>query len=157
MKGHRKRGVIWILFFAFSIVSCESTPSSIPHADWADVTLQAVGVGEIPMGGSTADRIQAIQHAKVDAYSKLESQVMMLETDSKKKVSELAAKDRELEKKIASFVKGAKIVQTDVKENGVEVIVRLFLGENFKATLGLLERKRRPMPKDTRRDTLPRY
>ncbi|MCG3115649.1 MAG: hypothetical protein LLH30_08235 [Candidatus Manganitrophus sp. SA1] len=135
--------VIPVLFF----LSCESGPEVAPHADWADVTLHAVGIGQIQGEWSLSDRIQAVQHAKVDAYAKLESQIMMLQIDSKKTISELAAKDEQIGKKIASFVRGARIVRTDNRENGVEILTELFLGENFKATIGLAERKPRPVPR----------
>lgn len=129
------------------LLSCESGPEVAPHADWADVTLHAVGIGQIQGEWSLSDRIQAVQHAKVDAYAKLESQIMMLQIDSKKTISELVAKDEQIGKKIASFVRGARIVRTDNKENGVEILTELFLGENFKATIGLAERKPKPVPR----------
>lgn len=135
--------VIPVLF----LLSCESGPEVAPHADWADVTLHAVGIGQIQGEWSLSDRIQAVQHAKVDAYAKLESQIMMLQIDSKKTISELVAKDEQIGKKIASFVRGARIVRTDNKENGVEILTELFLGENFKATIGLAERKPKPVPR----------
>lgn len=135
--------IIPILF----LLSCESGPEVAPHADWADVTLHAVGIGQIQGEWSLSDRIQAVQHAKVDAYAKLESQIMMLQIDSKKKISELVAKDEQIGKKIASFVRGAKIVRTDNRENGVEILTELFLGENFKATIGQAERKPKPVPR----------
>ena len=146
--------VIPVLLF----LSCESTPEVAPHSDWADVTLQAVGVGPIEGEWSLSERMQAVQRAKVDAYSKLESQIMLLQTDSKKKVSDLAAKDEQISKKIASFVKGAKIVRTENKENGLELFTELYLGENFKATIGLAEKKTKPIPpKENRGNDLPRY
>ncbi|WDT76192.1 MAG: hypothetical protein MPW16_02955 [Candidatus Manganitrophus sp.] len=135
--------VIPVLF----LLSCESGPEVAPHADWADVTLHAVGIGQIQGEWSLSDRIQAVQHAKVDAYAKLESQIMMLQIDSKKTISELVAKDEQIGKKIASFVRGARIVRTDNRENGVEILTELFLGENFKATIGLAERKPKPVPR----------
>lgn len=135
--------VIPVLF----LLSCESGPEVAPRADWADVTLQAVGIGQIQGEWSLSDRIQAVQHAKVDAYAKLESQIMMLQINSKKTISELVAKDEQIGKKIASFVRGARIVRTDNRENGVEILTELFLGENFKATIGLAERKPKPVPR----------
>lgn len=135
--------VIPVLF----LLSCGSGPEVAPHADWADVTLHAVGIGQIQGEWSLSDRIQAVQHAKVDAYAKLESQIMMLQIDSKKTISELVAKDEQIGKKIASFVRGARIVRTDNRENGVEILTELFLGENFKATIGLAERKPKPVPR----------
>lgn len=135
--------VIPVLF----LLSCESGPEVVPHADWADVTLHAVGIGQIQGEWSLSDRIQAVQHAKVDAYAKLESQIMMLQINSKKTISELVAKDEQIGKKIASFVRGARIVRTDNRENGVEILTELFLGENFKATIGLAERKLKPVPR----------
>lgn len=131
----------------FFLLSCESGPEVAPHADWADVTLHAVGIGQIQGEWSLSDRIQAVQHAKVDAYAKLESQIMMLQINSKKTISELVAKDEQIGKKIASFVRGARIVRTDNRENGVEILTELFLGENFKATIGLAERKPKPVPR----------
>ncbi len=146
-----------IIIPALFLLSCESTPEVAPHADWADVTLHAVGIGPIQGEWSLSERIQAVQHAKMDAYTKLESQIMVLQTGSKKTVSELAAKDEQIGKKIASFVKGAKIIQTENKENGVEVLTELFLGENFKATIGLAERKPKPVSKENRQDDSSRY
>ena len=139
------------------LLSCQSTPEVAPHADWADTTLHAVGIGPIQGEWSLSQRMQAVQHAKMDAYAKLESQIMALQTDSKKKVSELAAKDNRMEKKIASFVKGAKIVRTENKENGIEVVTELFLGESFKATLGLAEKKPIVIPKEGQHDDSLRY
>jgi hypothetical protein len=149
LYGRLFRVIIPFLF----LLSCESGPEVAPHADWADVTLHAVGMGPIQGEWSISDRIQAVQQAKVDAYSKLESQIMMLQTDSKKTISELVAKDEQIGKKIASFVRGARIVRTENKERGVEILTELFLGENFKATIGLAERKPRPVPKDNRPDS----
>lgn len=146
----RLLGMIIPLFLLFS---CGSGPEVAPHADWADVTLHAVGIGSIQGEWSLSDRIQAVQHAKVDAYTKLESQIMMLQTDSKKPISELVAKDEQIGKKIASFVRGARIVRTENKENGVEILTELFLGENFKATIGLAERKPKPVPRENRSDS----
>ncbi len=141
-------GRLFLLVIPFLfLLSCESGPEVAPHADWADVTLHAVGIGQIQGEWSLSDRIQAVQHAKVDAYAKLESQIMMLQIDSKKTISELVAKDEQIGKKIASFVRGARIVRTDNRENGVEILTELFLGENFKATIGLAERKPKPVPR----------
>jgi len=146
-----------VLIPIFSLLSCESSPDVAPHANWADVTLHAVGVGPIQGEWSLSERIQAVQHAKVDAYAKLESQIMMLQTDSKKKISELVAKDEQIGKKIASFVRGARIVRTENKENGIEVSTELYLGENFKATIGLAERKPKPVPRENNRPDASRF
>lgn len=157
MEGIMKRHFYGMLFRVvipvLFLLSCESGPEVAPHADWADVTLHAVGVGPIQGEWSLSERIQAVQHAKVDAYAKLESQILMLQTGSKKTISDLVAKDEQIGKKIASFVRGARIVRTENKENGVEVLTELFLGENFKATIGLAERKPKPIPKENRTDS----
>lgn len=149
--------VAFLIVSVLFMTACESGPEVAPHADWADVTLHAVGVGPIQGEWSVAERIQAVQRAKVDAYGKLESQIMMLQTDSKKKVSELADKDPQIGKKISSFVKGAKILRTENKANGIEVMTELFLGENFRATIGLAERKTKPVPKGNQRDDASRF
>ena len=139
----------WIPFFL--LLSCQSAPPPSP-GDWADVTLRATGTGPIRGEWSASERMQAVQRAKVDAYGKLESQVLALQINSKKTVQELAQKDEGIRKKITAFVKGAKIVDTENADQGIEVTAELFLGESFKATLGLLEKKSNPLPKDKRED-----
>jgi hypothetical protein len=94
--------------------------------------------------------MQAVQQAKKNAYTSLESQIMELQTDSEKRVSELAAQDGEMQKKISAFVRGARIVSTENNHNKIEILTEIFLGENFKATIGLAKKKPKPVPSDSR-------
>ena len=140
--------MIW--FSAFFLLSCQSGPEKKPQSDWADITLRAVGAAAIEGQGSTQERMQAVQQAKKDAYASLESQIMGLQTDSEKRVSELAAQDVEIQKKISAFVRGARIVSTENNHNKIEILTEIFLGENFKATIGLAKKKPKPIPSDSR-------
>lgn len=155
MKG---RGLkkIFLLFLPFVLLSCQSGPEKKSQTDWADVTLHAVGVGSIEGDGSTPERMRAVQQAKRSAYTDLESQIMQLRTDSEKPVSELAARDVEIRKKVAAFVRGARIVSTENNNNRIEILTELFLGENFKATIGLAKKKPKPIPSDNRQQGSPR-
>lgn len=150
MKGMAIKKILWIWFSAVFLLSCQSGPEKKPQLDWADVTLHAVGAASIEGDGSTRERMQAVQQAKTAAYTNLESQIMGLQTDSEKRVSELAAQDVEIQKKISAFVRGARIVSTENNHNKIEVLTEIFLGENFKATIGLAKKKPKPIPSDNR-------
>lgn len=141
-----------MILFPILLLSCQSGPETTSQSDWADVTLRAVGVSPIEGGGSTPERMQAVQSAKRSAYATLESQVMALQTDSKKSISQLAAEDLEMQKKISAFVRGARIINTENNNNRIEILTELFLGENFKATIGLATKKApKPVPSDAGR------
>jgi hypothetical protein len=155
MRGSAQKK-IFLIFLQLLFLSCQSGPEKKMQSDWADVTLHAVGVGSIKGDGSTPERMQAVQEAKRDAYTGLESQIMALQTDSDKHVSELAAEDVEIHKKISAFVRGAKILSTENNNNRIEILTEIFLGENFKATIGLAKKKSRPMPSDNRQQEFPR-
>ncbi len=148
MKGHMLRK-IFLMLFPILLVSCQTGPEK-KLQDWADVTLRAVGVGSIEAEGATPERMQAVQKAKRDAYTSLELQVMRLQTDSEKPVSELAAQDLEMQRKISAFVRGARIISTENNNNRIEISTELFLGENFKATIGLAKKKPKPVPSDNK-------
>ena len=149
---------ICLLFLSILLLSCQSGPEKGPQSDWADVTLRAVGVSPIEGGGSTPERMQAVQSAKRSAYTDLESQVLRLQTDSKKTVSDLAAQDPEIQKKISAFVRGAKIISTENNNNRIEILTELFLGENFKATIGLASKKPpKPVPTDNKQQGRPGF
>ncbi|MFQ5949361.1 MAG: hypothetical protein ACE5J1_01590 [Nitrospiria bacterium] len=138
------------------ILSCQSGPEEKRQVDWSDVTLRASGVGMIEGAWSTSKRIRAIQRAKMDAYAKIESQIMKLRTDSRKHISDLAAKDEEIQKKISAFVRGAKIVGIENDKEGIKIHAELFLGENFEATIGLANRKPIPASSNRNQQGLPR-
>ncbi len=128
---------LWILFFA--LLSCQSVPDPIPQTDWADVTLVVVGTGATE-DWSPEGRIRAVQQAKQDAMRKLTEQVMALHTDTGEPLSKQAKKE-DLMEKIRAYVRGAQVISMENTTEGVQVQARLFLGDHFKATLGLLPRK----------------
>lgn len=145
----------FLLLISVLLFSCESGPESGPQSDWADITLNAMGSAPIEGTGSVSERVEAIQRAKMDAYMKLQSQIMMLRTESKKPISELAAEDEQISKKISAFIRGAKIVRTENNNNGVEISTELFLGDDFKATLGLIKKKPKPIPNERGSNRMP--
>lgn len=140
-----KRIVFFIFVYAIGVlVSCKTGPPFSPRSGWADVVLRATGVGALRFseGIAVKDRILAIQEAKLDAYQKLEEEVLRLKMDDQQTVVEFIEKDPKLPGKVRSFVRGARIVYTRVVSMGqIEVDTELFLGENFMAVLGLIERK----------------
>lgn len=140
----------------FLILSCQSVPTEKPARDWANVTLMSTGFGAIEKNWSIADRVQAIQRAKADIYTQLESQIVALKTDSGKKVVELLEKDETMHLKIAAFVRGAKIVRTETGDKGLKIVAELFLGEGFKATIGLAKKKQKSLPGPQRGNNIPR-
>ncbi len=141
------KGVVWfVLLCNIGLVfSCKSGPSPAPLLDWSDVVLYATGVGRLKSSESFAvkDRILAIQAAKIDAYQQLEESILNLKMDGGQIVLEFVGGDPNLHEKVQGFVRGARIIETRVGLNAqMEVDAELFLGENFKAVLGLIERKR---------------
>ncbi len=145
------------LLFVLFCFACQTVPIDERLGDWADITLRASGHGRIETDGSIAQRVQAIQNAKVDSYTQLESQIMVLQINSQKTVGDLAEKDETIRTKMSAFVRGAKIVRTENSDRGVRIDAVLYLGESFKATLGLAEKKKVPLstPRE-RSDTLSR-
>lgn len=141
-----KISCLLVLCFTF-LGGCQTTQVDVRYAGWENVTLVATGFGDIQKEWSISARVQAVQEAKINAYAQLESQALALKTDTGVQVLELVAKDETLAKKISAFVRGAKIIQTGNAEAGVKIVMELFLGDSFKATLGL-SRKREPSPSD---------
>ncbi len=135
-----------VLFFA----SCQSTQTEKEIPGWENVTLHATGFGRIEKTWSITERVQAVQKAKIDAYAQLESDILALKINSTKKVDDHAKEDEVLKKKISAYVRGAKIIQTENSDLGVKVYAELFLGGNFKATIGL-NQKRQKSSSDPRR------
>ena len=120
------------------MVSCQTAPEN-RRTDWADVTVTAIGIGS--MGeGSPAERMQAVQQAKQDAMRQLEEKVLHLQTESGKPLTE-QIKTEDRKQKVKAFVRGASIVSMENTDAGVQIETRLFLGDHFKATLGLLPPK----------------
>jgi len=141
---HRS-GVFVLFMFLMLLSACQTISEDAGLGNWADVTLRVTGVGAIEKDWSIAERIQAIQRAKVDAYAQLESQIMALETTSGDKMTDLVTQDEGMQKKIAAFVRGAKIIRTVNDETGVKIVIQLFLGDPFKATIGLAKRKQQEL------------
>ncbi len=135
------KNVLFVLFCSLVLLSCRSAQIDEGHKDWGNMTLHATGFGGIDKNWSISERVQAIQKAKVDAYTQLEAKIMMLKTASMTKVSSLVAEDDTLQKKIAAFVRGAKIIRTENNDEGVKVVTELFLGGSFKATMGLSQNR----------------
>lgn len=141
----RRTGIFVALLFLMVINGCQTISEDAGLGSWANVTLRVTGRGAIEKGWTITERLQAIQRAKVDAYAQLESQIMALETTAGDKMTELSARDESMQKKIAAFVRGAKIIRTENDETGVKVVAQLFLGEGFKATIGLAKRRQQEL------------
>ncbi|MFQ5587873.1 MAG: hypothetical protein ACE5F7_03445 [Nitrospiria bacterium] len=119
------------------LLSCQSTQIVEGTPGWENVTLSATGFGGIEKHWSIAKRIEAVQKAKVDAYARLESDILALNINATKRVVDLTKDDETLRKKISAYVRGAKIIRTENSTTGVKIYAELFLGGNFKATMGL--------------------
>ncbi len=110
------------------------------RAHWADITLYATGLGPI-REWSWQERILGIQQAKRDAARQLEEKVFSLRTDSGETLFEKIQNDGKAKKKVLAYVRGAEVMAMENKAEGVAIHMRLFLGNPFKAALGLLPRK----------------
>ncbi len=148
--------IVCLLVFCFFLLGgCETNKVDVRYAGWENVTLVATGLGSTQKEWSISSRLQAVQTAKINAYAQLESQVNSLNTDTGKKVSELVEKDDALAQKVGAFVRGAKITRTKNVAAGVEIMMELFLGDNFKATLGLSQKRERSPSNPQNRDHAP--
>ncbi len=144
-SSFRRIGVFTLFAFLVLLNACQTISEDAGLGNWADVTLRVTGIGAIEKEWSISERIQAIQRAKVDAYAQLASQIMALETTSGEKMTDLVTRDEGMQKKIAAFVRGAKIIRTVNDETGVKIVAQLFLGDHFKATIGLAKRKQQEL------------
>jgi hypothetical protein len=129
------------LLISVFVTGCETSPSPIdPTEDWSDIYLTATGYNLLKDG----ERLNALQDAKQDAYSRLEDQILRLKIDSKRNVGMLLAKDEKLKEKLEAFIRRAKVVSTEFlpDSNQISVTLELYLGTDFKTVLGLKEKSR---------------
>jgi hypothetical protein len=134
------------LIISLVMLGCEKSPSPIdPVKDWSDIYLMATGYSAL----KEEERLSALQDAKQDAYSRLEDQVLKLKIDSKRDIGALLMKDEKLKGKLEVFIRGAKVVTTKFipDSDQISVTMELYLGTDFKAVLGLKEKKAEQEPK----------
>jgi len=125
------------------LVSCQTAPSTAPRADWANITVETKGTGHLtaPLPWPAEARLSAIRNAKADAYAKMEFQIMALETAPGETVLQRVGEDAVRRRQVAAFVRGAQILEVKPRPHGIEVAMRLYLGEGFRALIGLGHRK----------------
>jgi hypothetical protein len=138
LTGYLLLGVLLSLVL---ITGCEKSPSPVDAMkDWSDSYL--TGTGYSTLKGQ--ERLSALEEAKEDAYSRLEAHVLRLKIDSKQDVAALLTKDEKVKVKLKTFIRGAKVVTTEFlpASNQISVTLELYLGADFRATLGLREKER---------------
>jgi hypothetical protein len=108
------------------------------------MTLTAVGFSPIQTW-SPEERLRAVQLAKMDAAHQLQEKILKLSTDSGKPFSETVHKENKMNQ-LSAYVRGAEVTSILNNREGVEIHVRLVLGDPFKAAMGLLKRKEIPAP-----------
>ncbi|MFQ5580139.1 MAG: hypothetical protein ACE5FZ_05955 [Nitrospiria bacterium] len=143
--GFCKKTIRLLIPFIF-LLSCQTGPEEQSFRDWSDVTLLASGNASIEGEWTTSKRVRAVQQAKINVYTNIESQIMSLRTGAGKRILDWAEENNEIRRKISAFVRGAKIVGLENSGNGIKVEAELYLGENFEATIGLARRKQNPPP-----------
>ncbi len=121
--------------------ACQTAPEVAPNTGWADVTLRATGIGVVGDHWSAENRMQAVQAAKLDLYTQLEHGMLTRLTPSGKPVWEVFEDQIVLRQRIAAFARRAKIVKIENKEGGIHFSATLYLGEDFKSTVGLADKK----------------
>ena len=133
-----------ILFMgAMLLTACRTAPPNAPRADWADVTVETTGTEHLtaPLPWSAEARLSAIRNAKADAYAKMEYQIMALSTAPGETVLQRVGEDPVRRRQVAAFVRGAQILEMKPRPQGIEVAMRLYLGEGFRTLLGLGHKK----------------
>jgi len=93
--------------------------------------------------------MRGIKLAKASVTHQLEEKILALQTDSGATFREKVSKEN-LMQKVTAYVRGAEAVAIENTPKGVEIQSRLFLGDPFKAALGLLQRKALPPPQGRR-------
>ncbi len=145
MRGYAW-GMGWVLMLVLS--SCETLSQREANSGWADVMLYATGKGQIEGAAegfrSPSDRMRAIREVKRDTYRKLASQIVKLEVLPGRTVLGLMEKDPQVKVRVFRFVRGARLSQMINTPEGIEGTAQLYLGEDFKATLGVAKKK--PLP-----------
>ena len=133
-----------ILLIGVALLSaCQTAPPNAPRADWADVTVETNGTGHLtaPLPWPAEARLSAIRNAKADAYAKMEFQIMALETAPGETVLQRVGQDAARRRQVAAFVRGAQILEMKPRPHGIEIAMRLYLGEGFRTLLGLGHKK----------------
>jgi len=123
--------------------SCQSTPQpplSFINSVSANPTLYATGIGLLQEKSPVA-RLQGIQAAKKDAARQLETQMLGLQIDTGTFLRTKAEKNPKFMEKIRAYAKNAEILETRMEKDRMTVKTRLVLGDDFKATMGLLPPK----------------
>jgi hypothetical protein len=142
MKGVYLFGELMILGASLWLSGCQPQVARVPRADWANRTLEETGIGRIPAPTwSPEERLEAVHRAKADAYARLEYQIMHLETEPGKTVLQRVERDDALRSRVSAFVRGAQIIKMENQPIGIGLTARLYLGEGFKALLGLARHK----------------
>jgi hypothetical protein len=142
MQEKRWGRCLMLLFGGLWLVGCQTQEARIPRSDWANRTLEETGIGRIPTPAwSPEERLEAVHRAKADAYARLEYQIMLLETAPGKTVLQRVEGDAVLRSRVAAFVRGAQIIKMENQPIGIGLTARLYLGEGFKALLGLARQK----------------
>ncbi len=138
-----KNGLVFFLLIGSLWLSgCQPQVARVPRADWANRTLEETGIGRIPTPiWSPEARLEAVHRAKADAYARLEYRIMLLETEPGKTVLQRVERDAALRSRVAAFVRGAQIIKMENQPIGIGLTARLYLGEGFKALLGLARQK----------------
>jgi len=136
-----------ILFVGVALIAaCQTALPTGPRADWADVTVETTGTGHLtaPLPWPAEARLSAIRNAKADAYAKMEFQIMALSTAPGETVLQRVGGDAARRRQVAAFVRGAQILEMKPRPHGIEVAMRLYLGEGFRTILGLGHKKPTP-------------
>jgi len=133
-----------ILFTGITLLAaCRTALPSAPRADWADITVETSGMGHLtaPPPWPAEARLSAIRNAKADAYAKMEYRIMALSTAPGETVLQRVGKDAVRRRQVAVFVRGAQTLKMELQPQGIEVTLRLYLGEGFRTLLGLGHKK----------------
>ncbi len=140
--GAKGSPVIFFLIGSLWLTGCQTQVARVPRADWANRTLEETGIGRIATPvWSPEERLEAVHRAKADAYARLEYRIMLLETEPGKTVLQRVERDATLRSRVSAFVRGAQIVKMENQPIGIGLTARLYLGEGFKALLGLARQK----------------
>ncbi|MHB8484033.1 MAG: hypothetical protein ACYDBV_15150 [Nitrospiria bacterium] len=140
------RKLIYCFVLVLSLISCKKETSTlVPDTNWADITLEEKGLGNINPGNSLDDsavRVESYRDAKAALFQKFESDIMKLKIDPVRDVKTFIGNNQKLKGKVTSFIKTARITEAVyTPRKGMELTGQLYLGEGFKSILGLMEKK----------------
>lgn len=125
-----KISIIVLCFAVLAVAGCHKNAKPVMAAEWADITVSAVGMGAPPKDAvnPAQAKLMACRAAKADALRRLLEQVYGVQVDSQTTVRDFVTENDEIRTKTEGFIRNARIVKERSLDDGsCEVTLELHL------------------------------